>query len=538
MLYLKIRNFIDFANFGLAIEKEKRFSALGGSIGRKKSCDWILPDRDRKISGQHLKIESFSGEFYAIDQSTNGSMLNGQKLEQNAPVKLKQGDILKISSYEIIVVDTQAPEQKNQGFDDLFQETVPVSQQDSALDFLNEKSLSDNDPFESNQGASSGSFHTRDPYGHIPDHVSFNPMIPEKQLAAPKAKPQVSAEKHRPEIAMPDESEFKLPDDFFDDQPAEINTETTLPKGGFNPFEPPKAERQPEARQTPPKQTRQAPPNPPEHPKDIYSQKPDPVQTKPNRSIPDIEPDQEAYSDATYFSPKSNTPEPNQYREAPRPHTQPDPMDAIRQQASNANANANANAGDDAFLRLLCHKMKIDPGMLMQLDKAYLYSELADVISTSLNGIVKLMMERNAAKNKFNSDLTMFKPGVNNAIKVSVSAKQVLETMLYDRGQTFLKAQESIGEAVSEIQQHYRAVNKSSIEAVKELIETDFAPGQYEAKVVKNAKHKISKALFKADCWDMYVENYHRLTKQNGKILEKDYLTFMSEAYEKQGGGV
>ena len=81
----------------------KAFGAAGGSIGRNEGNDWILPDPERFISGNHAVISCRNGTFYVRDVSTNGTLVNGTQISKGMEQPLAEGDHLQIGEYEITV---------------------------------------------------------------------------------------------------------------------------------------------------------------------------------------------------------------------------------------------------------------------------------------------------------------------------------------------------------------------------------------------------------------------------------------------------
>jgi type VI secretion system protein len=81
----------------------KAFGAAGGSIGRNEGNDWVLPDPERFISGNHAVISCRSGTFYVRDVSTNGTLVNGTQISKGMEQPLAEGDHLQIGEYEITV---------------------------------------------------------------------------------------------------------------------------------------------------------------------------------------------------------------------------------------------------------------------------------------------------------------------------------------------------------------------------------------------------------------------------------------------------
>lgn len=81
------------------------WSKQGGTIGRAVNNDWVLPDAQCYLSGQHAVIEYRSGEFFIIDTSTNGVFVNhnSRPLGRGNELRLQQGDQLRFGLYELQV---------------------------------------------------------------------------------------------------------------------------------------------------------------------------------------------------------------------------------------------------------------------------------------------------------------------------------------------------------------------------------------------------------------------------------------------------
>jgi type VI secretion system FHA domain protein len=81
------------------------FRLRGGTLGRSRDNDWVLPDPQRIVSGHHARIIYEQGTYYIEDSSANGTFLNqtDTPLPKGQPVALDHGDILYIGDYEIQV---------------------------------------------------------------------------------------------------------------------------------------------------------------------------------------------------------------------------------------------------------------------------------------------------------------------------------------------------------------------------------------------------------------------------------------------------
>ena len=78
----------------------KVFSDGGGSIGRGPGNDWVLPDPSKFVSTRHANIEFENGEFYLCDTSTNGTFVNGERIERG---ELRDGDRLRVGRIDFTV---------------------------------------------------------------------------------------------------------------------------------------------------------------------------------------------------------------------------------------------------------------------------------------------------------------------------------------------------------------------------------------------------------------------------------------------------
>lgn len=89
----------------LGAASRKTFNEEGGTIGRGKDKDWVLPDPNHHVSKSHASICFQQGAYYIVDTSTNGVFINdnSEPLGKNNRVKLNKGDCIYIGDYEIAV---------------------------------------------------------------------------------------------------------------------------------------------------------------------------------------------------------------------------------------------------------------------------------------------------------------------------------------------------------------------------------------------------------------------------------------------------
>ncbi len=81
------------------VKKEKSF------IGRSTENDIPLPDNEKRVSSKHARLDLEGGTLTITDLgSTNGTVVNGRKIEANSGVELKDGDKVGIGLYMLTVV--------------------------------------------------------------------------------------------------------------------------------------------------------------------------------------------------------------------------------------------------------------------------------------------------------------------------------------------------------------------------------------------------------------------------------------------------
>jgi pSer/pThr/pTyr-binding forkhead associated (FHA) protein len=79
---------------------------IGRSSKKRNLQPEIACDGDGAVSHRHAKIElDPDGNAFLVDlESTNGTMLNGQLISANIPVKLKDGDRVSLGSKTALII--------------------------------------------------------------------------------------------------------------------------------------------------------------------------------------------------------------------------------------------------------------------------------------------------------------------------------------------------------------------------------------------------------------------------------------------------
>ncbi|HVE40139.1 MAG TPA: type VI secretion system-associated FHA domain protein TagH [Planctomycetota bacterium] len=84
------------------LQKEKTF------IGRSPGNDIVLPDAEKRVSSKHARVDRTPSSIHFTDLgSTNGTIINGRKIEANSAQELKGGDKVMIGLYQVSVVASE-----------------------------------------------------------------------------------------------------------------------------------------------------------------------------------------------------------------------------------------------------------------------------------------------------------------------------------------------------------------------------------------------------------------------------------------------
>ncbi|WP_299483471.1 type VI secretion system-associated FHA domain protein TagH [uncultured Roseibium sp.] len=87
------------------IGSRHQFGPNGGVFGRSRKCDWVLPDQDRHLSSVHARILFQNETFVLVDESTNGTFLEGHSaaIGRGKAVSLSPGMTLQAGPYQLRV---------------------------------------------------------------------------------------------------------------------------------------------------------------------------------------------------------------------------------------------------------------------------------------------------------------------------------------------------------------------------------------------------------------------------------------------------
>jgi len=484
----------------LGTEATVFFRLRGGTIGRARDNDWILPDPERVVSSHHARLLYDQGSYFVQDTSTNGTYLNqlDAPLPQGQPVALTHGDTLYIGEYEIHVeLAEETPRYPSSGpaidsaepteADFVAEPYTPQigSKQTRGLDSDWESAPAvESDPWraqhspppqELEQGQNSAPTQS----DHLPaDRQHFRP---------PQATPELITED------IPPLASETLPDDWWS------------------------ADENPAAAIAPP----QAPPTQP-----ATFAAPPPVLTTPERMAPVI-PESVPASEQNQPPTAEQQPPTTTHITAP-----PTPGQRTTSPPAEPPGSPVANSAEtDQLIDAFFAGLGIDPAQVAQAQREALFRQLGRLIRLLTQGTIEVLQARSTLKGEFRLSQTIVRPAENNPLKFSLGADQALQQFFVERRPGFMGAEAAFTEALKDIKQHELAV-VAGMRAAFDCLLRKLAPETVEAAL--RASGKRSPMLFGDKSWDFYKTYYSEFKANAGDDFQGIFGEDFVRAYEEQ----
>ncbi|MCZ7910294.1 FHA domain-containing protein [Agrobacterium leguminum] len=86
----------DTRNIGAARTSQWSFERGRRVIGRSRDCDWQIDDNERRVSKLHCTLSRDSEGFTILDQSANGTLVDGRLLLEGESARLRDGSQINI----------------------------------------------------------------------------------------------------------------------------------------------------------------------------------------------------------------------------------------------------------------------------------------------------------------------------------------------------------------------------------------------------------------------------------------------------------
>ncbi len=529
----------------------KMFGPAGGTIGRAKHSDWVLPDN--KVSARHARITCENSTFYIEDTSTNGIYLNtpDNRLEPRRPYALHSGDRLLIEPYEVLVSITSdreetrmrpAPIAPGGGFppyalDDPFG-GAPLGQPLG-------QSLNRPDPF--NAIAEPHPDDELDPLkllGGGPSHTPSRGVTP----APPSARDLAGgspfdAHFRAPEVHHPTPPPMAVPPA---PPPAFIpdNYNPLAPETGMRPaatpdipspfdvapaFEPPPAA--PPAPPAPPvaavpvppvpEDIWEAPVPPPAPPVDIWSAPAEAAEPAPVEEpwvLPAAPPAEPLPAAGADVRPPEVVPEVKSpvVEERPAARDVHEPVAPV------------AVSGDLAGVLAAAG---LPPGTAVTEELA---RQFGDILRVVVTGVMDVLRSRHQVKDEFRMRMTYFRPVDNNPLKFSVNVEDALFNLLVKRNDAYLGPVEAFEDAFEDLRNHQLAMLAGMRVAFDAML-AEFDPNRLEEQFDRQIKKGAVFAMpAKMRYWDMFRERQEELVKDPETTFRRLFAEAFTQAYEDQ----
>ena len=464
---------------------EKSFAEKGGTIGRVKDNDWVLPDPERIISSRHAVVQFKNGSYTITDTSANGTYLNGAKepLGNGNHAPLEDGDRVVIGDYEIAVeiggsampgldIPAAGAGGFDDGFDDAFASPSPASgDSDEGLDPL------------ALLGGGGGAGAGAGP--SIPDSVwdeTVDDLAPAGASVADDLPSPAQA------FTPPAAHAEHIPEDWGDD---------LMPSSGA----PARAAPSPPAPVEPP------PPLPPAPP-------PEDLQDAETEFAPPARP-----AAAPITSPMMMEPEPVP-APAPAPAAPP-----VRAATSASSAGALA-----AFLK----GAGLQPDAVPPEQAEEFMELIGEMFRESVQDLRDVLMARASLKSGFRMELTMIRPAENNPLKFAAGGgDEAMQNLLFRKGSSYLPPRRAMREGFQDIKDHQVAMMAGMQAAFRALLER-FEPGRLEKRFDKAGGWSLLDLQKKSDYWSKFVEEYAEVKEQAEEDFQNLFGSDFSRAYEGQ----
>ncbi len=98
---------IEGAGKGQTFTLDKEKIVVGSHGPPEGTADIVICDAQRKISRQHCLIMHNGKQFYLLDESTNGTKINGHEVQRGVVAEFRSGDQISLADVAVLLLRTQ-----------------------------------------------------------------------------------------------------------------------------------------------------------------------------------------------------------------------------------------------------------------------------------------------------------------------------------------------------------------------------------------------------------------------------------------------
>jgi type VI secretion system protein len=472
------------------------FRLRGGTLGRSRDNDWVLPDPQSIVSGYHARIIYEQGTYYIEDSSTNGTFLNqtDTPLPKGQPVALDHGDILYIGDYEIQVELLEDP-LPSSAFDPDSARPESLGGEFVARPYVPQTSLGEPSKRDANMEHWSGASPIpREVEHHTPE---FEPASDVGEARVQDDHLPADKQHYRPPTARPELITEDVPPPVSEVLPADwwkMDEEST------------DSIKQSQALSSPP-----------------GAESPVPSAAEPVAPIPQGE------SPFAASTPKSAA------SQQPPPAAGTPAASAARPAKGGRHApslEVPSAPGGDPLVAAFFEELGLPAVTLSPEEKELLMRRIGRLLRLLTQGTIEVLQARSALKGEFRLFQTVMHPSENNPLKFSLDAEQALRQLFIERRAGFMGPEAAFAEALKDIKQHEIAV-VAGMRAAFNCLLRKLSPEAVEAAL--RASGKRGSILRIGDkTWDFYQSFYADFKAAAGDDFQGIFGEDFVRAYEEQ----
>ena len=503
------------------------FDELGGTIGRSKTNQLVLPDPDRVVSRVHAKIAFRAGAYFLLACGGNPLRHNDTVIKPGAEVALAAGDRIQIEGYTITVTPAQSSPPADP-FAALFDREDPgVAGAKASAPVAAAK------PVQGAIGPAAGAVPSPPVKGGIPedwDPFEHSSVGARGAQPAPLGTPARPADRALPITAPEDSLDalFGLQPQSGDDLDRALGPPPAQPNT---------------ANHSDPLRSLETPPKLGAMP--VADHVPDMNSPWVNRKAGEALAKTVAIPRGAVVSWKADPAGANSSASAKAPRPPPDivvtPMPARIAESARPLAPAGALAGEkavtpapqsasnasaDALVAGLIEGLQM-PGLRIERLTPELMKELGQQLREATKGTVELLAIRAALKREIRADVTIISVNENNPLKFSPDVEAAMQHMFGQRMRGFMSPTEAMRDAFEDLRAHELGI-MAGMKAALAGVLLRFHPQVLEGKLSASSSFlDLIPSPRKARLWNQFEALYKQLADE----AESDFNTVFGKAF-------
>jgi len=457
--------------------------AEGGTLGRTRTCDWVLIDASRFISGKHAVITEQNGVYQVTDTSTNGVFINDAKvpLGKGNSATLNNGDLLKIGEYVIKVSingaqPASAPSPFGQPMytppDNLFGAPPKTGRDKIVAGGLDEQPVDVLDLFSKPQKA-------------VPQKPVAQPPVDSGFIPQSKREPDYKDTQgsNAPSIQNNFVPPNIIPEDWLNEEQKQGGAKQPAPEFNLTP------------------------------------------QHQETRTDLHFNPPPRSSTSNTGLKQPPNIPELTN-------GTSPFAKKKVVKKAARP-AGVTSGPGNPALQAFLSglglEELKIPPEQV----PAFMRT-VGEVLRECINGAFNVLRSRTNIKSEFRMSMTTIQAVENNPLKFSINVQEAIRNMFLNTSPSYLPPIEAVREGFEDIEGHQLAVmagTQAAISALMKRFQPDFLESTFDRTI---SRAGILPGGKKAKYWDAFEEYYRNLAAGVEDNFQNMFGEEFARAYENQ----